>query len=192
MPHFDDFTPSQGPGPFYTMTLLYDNHEVGVDSDSPDAIRIKGTVYDGGGTPIRPPDALLEFLQGDAFARTITTPQGEYEVVMRKPGRIPLRDGRLQAPFIFARIFIFPLMESFETRVYFSDEEEANSEDPVLQLVSADERGTLIGKFADGVLHFDIHLSGENQTVYFAPEEGPSIGDAPETRVHSAIHSFAQ
>ena len=191
MPHFADCTPSQGPGPFYCMTLLYDDGANGVDPQAPNAVRVKGTVYDGGGTPLRPPDAFIELLTDDAFARTTVSPSGQYEVVMHKPTPVQLADGRTQAPFIFVRLWAFPVIECFETRLYFSDEVSANHDDSVLQLVAEDVRDTIVGRFENGILHWDIHLSGEQQTVFFVPTEGPSIADAPAMGIHPAISSVA-
>jgi protocatechuate 3,4-dioxygenase alpha subunit len=56
------------------------------------------------------------------------------------------------------------------TRLYFSDEA-ANAADPILTLVPADRRTTLIahkemrGELA--VFRFDIRVQGENETVFF-------------------------
>ena len=56
-----------------------------------------------------------------------------------------------------------------EGRVF--DGEAANAADPVLALVPADRRGTLIAKRQPGngnaVYHFDIRLQGDNETVFF-------------------------
>jgi protocatechuate 3,4-dioxygenase, alpha subunit len=51
-----------------------------------------------------------------------------------------------------------------------ADGEAANAADPVLALVAADRRATLMAKRkADGrpVYTFDIHLQGDNETVFF-------------------------
>ena len=55
------------------------------------------------------------------------------------------------------------------TRIYL-DTEAANAADPVLALVPAERRATLIAKRAPGdnaVYHFDIHLQGDDETVFF-------------------------
>jgi protocatechuate 3,4-dioxygenase alpha subunit len=52
--------------------------------------------------------------------------------------------------------------------MYFPDETEANLSDPVLNLVEAARRETLIAKNSGGMLHFDIRLQGEQETVFFA------------------------
>ena len=58
------------------------------------------------------------------------------------------------------------------TRMYFSDEEGANAQDPVLNIIDPPERRqTLIAirSMRDGtvVYTFDIHLQGDRETVFF-------------------------
>jgi protocatechuate 3,4-dioxygenase alpha subunit len=56
------------------------------------------------------------------------------------------------------------------TRIYF-DGEAANAADPVLALVPADRRATLIATRGQGnggaVYRFDVRLQGDNETVFF-------------------------
>jgi protocatechuate 3,4-dioxygenase beta subunit len=56
------------------------------------------------------------------------------------------------------------------TRIYF-DDEAANAADPVLALVPADRRATLLAKRKAGAANpayvLDIHLQGDNETVFF-------------------------
>ena len=63
------------------------------------------------------------------------------------------------------------LLTHLYTRVYFSDEAEANASDPVLTAVPADRRGTLIAAReagANGVEYrIDIHMQGPDETVFF-------------------------
>jgi protocatechuate 3,4-dioxygenase alpha subunit len=57
------------------------------------------------------------------------------------------------------------------TRLYFSDEAQANARDPVLASVPAERRDTLIARreaSAGGVVYrFDIHMQGDRETVFF-------------------------
>jgi protocatechuate 3,4-dioxygenase alpha subunit len=54
------------------------------------------------------------------------------------------------------------------TRMYFSDEETANAEDPVLQRVEHRVRvPTLIAPRDGNSYTFDIHLQGDKETVFF-------------------------
>ena len=58
------------------------------------------------------------------------------------------------------------------TRMYFGDEEAANADDPVLNIIEQPERRkTLIAPRSerDGavIYTFDIHLQGDRETVFF-------------------------
>ena len=55
------------------------------------------------------------------------------------------------------------------TRLYFSDEQEANDADPVLQAIGdAAERATLVATaIGSATYRFDIRLQGDEQTVFF-------------------------
>jgi protocatechuate 3,4-dioxygenase alpha subunit len=58
------------------------------------------------------------------------------------------------------------------TRMYFSDEAEANAADPVLNIIEQPiRRETLIAERSERggevVYTFDIHLQGERETVFF-------------------------
>jgi protocatechuate 3,4-dioxygenase alpha subunit len=60
------------------------------------------------------------------------------------------------------------MLDRSVTRLYFPDETAANDADPVLQLVPAHRRATLIAAPAeDNLLRFDIHMQGDNETVFF-------------------------
>jgi protocatechuate 3,4-dioxygenase alpha subunit len=85
-----------------------------------------------------------------------------------KPGATPAPDGRLQAPHLNVTVFARGLLRHLVTRMYFPDETEANATDAVLNLVEPARRETLIAKSCGGVLHFDIRLQGERETVFFA------------------------
>ena len=62
------------------------------------------------------------------------------------------------------------LLHAF-TRVYFSDEAEANGKDAVLASVPAERRHTLIAeRVAQGgavTYRFDIRMQGADETVFF-------------------------
>jgi protocatechuate 3,4-dioxygenase alpha subunit len=59
------------------------------------------------------------------------------------------------------------LLKHLVTRLYFPDEP-ANADDPVLNLVPAERRPTLIAKTrGPGDLEWDIHLQGPAETVFF-------------------------
>ena len=79
-----------------------------------------------------------------------------------KPGRVAP-----QAPHINVSVFARGLLNRLVTRVYFAGDP-ANGEDPVLALVPEDRRETLIAHSSgEGLWNFEIHLCGEQETVFF-------------------------
>jgi protocatechuate 3,4-dioxygenase alpha subunit len=59
------------------------------------------------------------------------------------------------------------LLKQLSTRLYFPGEA-ANARDPILKLVPAARRGTLIARRkAKGVLEWNIVLQGRDETVFF-------------------------
>ncbi len=150
-------------------------------------IVIKGTVFDGTGTPLR--DAMIEIWQPDAaglFAsanETRGTPDpnftgwgrspgdmetGEFIFDTVKPGAVPMPDGRMQAPHITAWIVARGINIGLHTRIYFEDEAEANAKDPLLSGIEHQNRvPTLLArKEGDGQYRFDIHLQGPDETIF--------------------------
>lgn len=160
-------TPSQTVGPFFGVGLPFEKGEQIATPGSPGVIRIEGQVFDGKGAPV--PDALLEIWQiGSGFGRSRTGAEGAFSFVVVKPAPTPAPDGRMQAPHLNVTVFARGLLRHLVTRLYFPDETEANATDPALDLVEPARRETLIGKSCGGVLHFDVRLQGERETVFFA------------------------
>jgi protocatechuate 3,4-dioxygenase, alpha subunit len=165
---------------------------VGADLVTADAsgqkIRIEGRVRDGDGVAIN--DAMIEIWQADAqgryahprddrtrpnskftgFGRSATDRDGVYSFDTIKPGAVPGPGGKLQAPHIVVCIFSRGMLRQIYTRLYFSDEA-ANAADPILAMVPADRRGTLIAhKQNDGerpLYRFDVRVQGAEETVFF-------------------------
>jgi protocatechuate 3,4-dioxygenase, alpha subunit len=155
-------TPSQTVGPYFTLGLLDSNELV------PDGLRITGRVLDGGGEPV--PDAIVEVWQaaedgryrGDfGWGRSGCDTDGCYWFATCKPGAV---DG--QAPHVTLMVFARGLLKPVLTRMYFPDEEGANSRDPVLSAL--DDPSMLVARAAVGGLEFDIRLQGDGETVFFA------------------------
>jgi protocatechuate 3,4-dioxygenase alpha subunit len=190
-------TPSQTVGPFFKYGLTpsgkyawndaFTNNLVTQDA-SGERIRIEGCVFDGDGAPV--PDAMLEIWQADAqgrfsdpqdkralpnstfrgFGRCGTDAGGSYSFDTIKPGTVPDPDGKAQAPHILLAVYARGMLLHLYTRIYF-DGEAANPADPVLALVPADRRATLIARREPGngnaVYRFDVRLQGDNETVFF-------------------------
>jgi protocatechuate 3,4-dioxygenase alpha subunit len=186
-------TPSQTVGPFFAYGLTavqygYDFTSIGDDlmvdqRISADRIFITGCVYDGQGKVV--PDAMIELWQVDAsgkyrnaplekdrdnfigFGRlgTGTQPGNQFTFTTVKPGVI---DG--QAPHINVILFMRGSLLHLYTRIYF-DDEKSNEKDPLLNLVPAERRQTLIAKrtarTGNTEYRFDIHMQGDKETVFF-------------------------
>ncbi|TMC31345.1 MAG: protocatechuate 3,4-dioxygenase subunit alpha [Chloroflexi bacterium] len=160
-------TPSQTVGPFFGVGLPYEKGEQVVAPGSAGVIRIEGQVLDGNGDPV--PDALLEIWQpATGFGRARTDSEGAFSFWTTKPGAMPAPDGRVQAPHLNVTVFARGLLRHLVTRMYFPNEPDANATDPVLNLVEPARRETLIATNSGGVLHFDVRLQGEGETVFFA------------------------
>jgi protocatechuate 3,4-dioxygenase, alpha subunit len=190
-------TPSQTVGPFFAygltpeqygfqeMTSIASGTMAGDDTDGTH-IRVEGRVFDADGAVV--PDAMIEIWQADAQGRhahpadgrgsnagfsgfgrqgTGTDLENRFIFETIKPG--PIGDG--QAPHLNVIVFMRGMPLHAYTRIYFPDESEANATDPVLALVPADRRDTLIAALKEGsdkrVYSFDIHLRGERETVFF-------------------------
>jgi len=183
-------TPSQTVGPFFEFGLLRPPRPEVVPSDTPGAVTIMGTVFDGLGAPV--PDAMIEIWQADptghyihpedartrlstalvetfgGFGRCGTDAEGRFWFRTVKPGRVPWTDGRPQAPHIDVSVFARGLVHRLVTRIYFPDEGEANAADPLLASIEDPAaRDTLIARDEGGVLGFDIRLQGDGETCFF-------------------------
>ena len=181
-------TPSQTVGPFFAIGLPWDGGPLVVPRDTPGAITISGTVYDGGGDPV--PDSLIETWQADpdgrfadlygigeppslpgfrGFGRYGTEDgDGRFEIVTVKPGPVPWPKGGQQAPHIDVSVFARGMLHRCVTRIYFEDEPRANAADPVLKAVPAKRRATLLAAPTDAGYTFDIRLQGPGETVFFS------------------------
>ena len=117
-------------------------------------VSIEGKVVDGDGKPVN--DALVEIWQANAAGKYGHEGISRLRPLShRRPGNVPLPDhqagpragagGKLQAPHIAANIFMRGQLKQLVSRIYFPDDP-ANAEDPVLALVPAERRATLIAK----------------------------------------------
>ncbi|SIT15389.1 protocatechuate 3,4-dioxygenase, alpha subunit [Roseivivax lentus] len=184
-------SPSQTAGPYVHIGCL-PNHaglggpwaeDLGARPFADDApgtrVVVTGCLLDGTGTPLR--DAMVEIWQADAagryagggaagFARRASDAEtGLWRLETIKPGAVPGPDGRIQAPHLTLWIVARGINLGLHTRMYFPDETAANAADPVLGRIEQTARArTLVAEArGDGVYHFDIHLQGEKETVFF-------------------------
>ena len=182
-------TPAQYGYPFKSLLTS----DLALELTEGEHIRLIGQVLDGEGKPVN--DALVEIWQANAhgfigrpvpghpadsggdnrydpnfsgFGRcgTGTDPAARFVFDTIKPGMI----GNGQAPHLNVVLTMRGLLNHLFTRIYFNDEMAANAEDPVLAQVPTERRATLIAQCdpaAEGVYHFDIHMQGPKETVFF-------------------------
>jgi protocatechuate 3,4-dioxygenase alpha subunit len=185
--------PSQTVGPFFLDCLLRPDARRNVliqPETHGQRIRIEGRVLDGDGAPV--PDAVVEIWQANAngryhhpadarasialdsafigFGRSGTDDTGAFWFETVKPGPVPFDDERRQAPHICVMVHARGLLNHLATRLYFAGEP-ANEHDPILRLVPAQRRATLLARHVnDGdapLYRFDILLQGAGETVFF-------------------------
>jgi protocatechuate 3,4-dioxygenase alpha subunit len=191
-------TPSQTAGPYVHIGLTPNfvgigvyGHDLGAgmvnEKTRGERIALEIRVLDGTGMPLK--DALVEIWQADAAglynsptemrgaadpnfsgwgrcASDLATGVCRFETI--KPGRVPFRDGRMMAPHVTLWIVARGINIGLHTRLYFSDEEKANAEDPILALIEHRVRvPTLVAERSGETYRFDVHLQGEKETVFF-------------------------
>ena len=157
-------------------------------------ITIEGRIFDGTGAVCR--DVLVEIWQANAAGRYDHPADGQegkpldpafrgwgrtgtdfatglYRFETIKPGRVFGRHGhKPMAPHVNLWLAARGINVGLSTRLYFSDEGDANAADPVLNIVEQpSRRATLIANREDRgrevAYVFDIHLQGERETVFF-------------------------
>jgi protocatechuate 3,4-dioxygenase, alpha subunit len=151
-------------------------------------IRVEGLVLDGTGAPVK--DVLLEVWQADArgiyphpedprvadcatgfrgWGRVITDFEtGLWAFDTVKPGPVPGRAGKVQAPHISLWLVARGINIGLNTRMYFPEDAALHATDPVLNSVEQRARvATLIAeRESPGLYRFDIRLQGDGETVF--------------------------
>jgi protocatechuate 3,4-dioxygenase alpha subunit len=185
-------TPSQTVGPFFHLGCT-DNASCGTlvtAATKGERIRLICRVLEDAGDGVPVPDAMLEIWQANAngrynhpedaqgkaldlaftgFGRLASDANGICVFETIKPGRVSGNDGTLQSPHINVSVFARGVLKRLPTRIYFAGDP-ANAEDPVLALVPAERRGTLMARNSadnSSEWRFEIHFCGENETVFF-------------------------
>lgn len=187
-------TPSQTVGPYFSMVLAHDDdgEEMATATTPGQHVLVVGAVLDGERNPIE--DALVEVWQANAagryrhpldtrddlalddgftgFGRSKTRfEDGTYRFRTVKPGAVPGPDGGTQAPHLNVIVQARGMLNPSFTRIYFEDEADANAADPILGVVPAERRDTLIA-VKDGATgevptyRFDIRFQGDDETVF--------------------------
>ncbi len=183
-------TPSQTVGPYLHIGLTNKHSVTRIASPevAGERIRLKCRILDADNTPVN--DAMIEIWQADAdgrynhpdapqapgpespfqgFGRAATNQAGVCEFETIRPGRVPGPGNTTQAPHLNVAAYARGILLQLYTRIYFAGDP-ANDSDAVLALVPADRRETLIAHpdpQQPGTWLFDIHLRGDQETVFF-------------------------
>ena len=182
-------TANQTVGPFLHIGLAWLNTDrIATAGVHGERFTIQGRVLDGDGVGVG--DGMIEIWQANAqgkyahpedtqkkpldatfkgFGRIPTNAKGAFRFSTIKPGSVPGPDGKLQAPHLVVSVFMRGQLKHLATRIYFPDEP-ANAKDPILGLVPAARRATLLaGKVAGrkGLLEWNVILQGRGETVFF-------------------------
>ena len=118
----------------------------------PDGLELEGQLFDGQGEPIW--DGLIELWDapGGRWGRSGTGLDGNFSF------RVP-PDAAFFEVYVFAR----GLLRHQWTRVYLDD-----GGDDVLAGLEPRERATLVARREGARFRFDIHMQGDDATVFFA------------------------
>ncbi|WP_196260085.1 protocatechuate 3,4-dioxygenase subunit alpha [Pelagibacterium limicola] len=190
-------TPSQTAGPYVHIgmtpnwsgiTGVYPEDpglEVIKDGVKGERITVNVRVIDGGNNPVA--DCVVEIWQADAngiynspaehrgkadpnfigWGRFPADEDGRLSFETIKPGAVPGPKGAMMAPHISMWIVARGINVGLLTRMYFSDEADANAKDGVLAKARMSGRDkTMIGKREGDTVTFDIYLQGENETAF--------------------------
>lgn len=183
-------TASQTAGPYVHIGLMpvmaglcIYPQELGRALAGPDTqgerIEVQGSIFDGAGEAIK--DAIIEVWQADAegglagtdgftgWGRVATDfDTGVFSFETIKPGCVAAQGGKVMAPHLTLWIFARGINIGLNTRMYFPQDSQAHDIDPVLSgYVPQDRRDTLIARREGDSYHFDIHLQGARETVFF-------------------------
>jgi len=182
-----ELTPFQTVGPFFEICFGEPQcARVAADGTSGRRVTIVGTVFDGAGKPV--PDAVVESWQANAagryahpddarelpldkafagYGRAPTDDRGQFSIATVVPGRVPGPDDTVQAPHLLLGVLARGILTRLVTRLYF-DDEPSTAQDPILALVPANRRHTLIARREDNdVYRLDVRLQGDDETVFF-------------------------
>jgi protocatechuate 3,4-dioxygenase alpha subunit len=171
-------SPSQTIGPFLHVGFEHqvDLRTVGGASEPAERIHLRIRVVDGAGAPID--DGLVEIWQEPpanlarrpadyrSWGRCATDADGCCAFETVKPTTTVTSDGRVAAAHVNICFFARGLLRHVFTRCYFAGDP-ALEGDPVLTMVPAARRETLVARHEGDAWIFEIHMQGANETVFF-------------------------
>jgi protocatechuate 3,4-dioxygenase, alpha subunit len=183
-------TPWQTVGPYFAISLAggHSIEHIAGPKTKGERVKLMCSLFDGQGQGVD--EALVEIWQANAdgkynhpddpqdkpvdsdfrgFGRQATDVNGVCVFETIKPGRVPGPNDTMQAPHLAVSVLARGILRRLPTRIYFAGDP-ANEKDPVLVLVPKERCETLLAQPVanqPGAWRFDIHLSGENETVFF-------------------------
>ena len=182
-------TGNQTVGPFLHIGLAWLNtNRIAAPGVKGERVTIQGRLLDGDGAGVG--DAMIEVWQANAlgkyahpedsqkkpldagfkgFGRIPTNSKGAFRFSTIKPGSVPGPGGALQAPHLVIAVFMRGSLKHLATRIYFPGEP-GNAKDPLLALVPAARRETLIARKRSGrkgTFEWNVILQGKGETVFF-------------------------
>ena len=182
-------------GPFFRIELTSDEHcvrSIAGRKTKGERAWITLRVLDGDGTPVN--DAMLEIWQADStgkynhpddprpgipdegwigFGRLPTGEDGSCVLETIKPGCVQYNT--VQAPHLTVAVFARGMLKQLYTRVYFAGDP-ANEADPILSLVPAERRDTLMAKpdsARPGHWPFGVRLQGDKNVRFIWAIQSP-------------------
>jgi protocatechuate 3,4-dioxygenase alpha subunit len=182
-------TAHQTVGPYLHIGLTWlNNDRIAAPGVPGERFTIQGRLLDGDGVGVS--DGLIEVWQANAqgkyahpedqqkkslepgfrgFGRIPTNSKGAFRFSTIKPGSVPGPGAAQQAPHLVVAVFMRGSLKHLATRIYFPGEA-ANAKDPILGLVPAARRPTLVAKRIAGrksALEWNVILQGRGETVFF-------------------------
>lgn len=181
-------TANQTVGPYLHIGLTWLNTDrIAAPGVPGERFTIQGRLLDGDAIGVS--DGMIEIWQANAegkyahpedtqkkalnppfkgFGRIPTNSKGAFRFSTIKPGSVPGPNGKPQAPHLVVSVFMRGQLKHLATRIYFPGEP-ANEKDPILGLVPAARRSTLVAKRIAGrknLLEWNVILQGRDETVF--------------------------
>ena len=172
-------TPSQTVGPYWHIGLPWADGPDVVAPGTPQRITLRITVIDGDRVPVA--DAMVETWQADAvgrfahpddprgaaaptpagfrgFGRAGADETGTAVIHTVKPGALPAENDTVEAPHVNLGIFARGMLERLYTRLYFPEDTQAHTGDPVLLALPESQRPKLIASRTDDGYSLTVYV----------------------------------
>ncbi|NKS04041.1 protocatechuate 3,4-dioxygenase subunit alpha [Rhodococcus hoagii] len=172
-------TPSQTVGPYWHIGLPWADGPDVVARGAPERITLRITVIDGNRVPVA--DAMVETWQADAvgrfahpddprgaaaptpagfrgFGRAGADETGTAVIHTVKPGALPAENDTVEAPHVNLGIFARGMLERLYTRLYFPEDTQAHTGDPVLLALPESQRPKLIASRTDDGYSLTVYV----------------------------------